>query len=166
MTRYAADTDVPVDRTRSEIERTLQRYGATSFAIGWDEATSSAVIGFKLNDRFVRLRFALPSINAPAITLDRNRRRKTKAQIEAAFAQAERTRWRAVLLVIKAKLESVESEIETFEQAFLPHILLPDGSTVGDYALPAIAESYATGAMPQLLPGLGARALPAGGYEA
>ena len=30
---YAADTTVPVEKSRLEIERILARYGATSFAI-------------------------------------------------------------------------------------------------------------------------------------
>ena len=36
MTRYAADTQVSVDASRAEIERTLTRYGATAFMYGWD----------------------------------------------------------------------------------------------------------------------------------
>lgn len=32
MTRYAANTSVPADRSRGEIERILARYGADSFA--------------------------------------------------------------------------------------------------------------------------------------
>jgi len=34
---YAEDTRVPIERSRSEIERTLERYGATAFSYGWDE---------------------------------------------------------------------------------------------------------------------------------
>lgn len=41
MTKYAEQTSVRADRSRAEIERTLQRYGASSFAYGWqgNEAT-------------------------------------------------------------------------------------------------------------------------------
>ena len=65
--------------------------------------------------------------------------------------QAERQRWRALLLVIKAKLESVENTIETFEQAFLENIVLPNDKTVADTVAPAIAVAYKDGKMPKAL---------------
>jgi hypothetical protein len=34
MARYASNTDVPSDRSRAEIERTLVRYGADEFMYG------------------------------------------------------------------------------------------------------------------------------------
>jgi len=33
--KYAAKTEVPEHQSRTEIERTLTRYGATAFAYGW-----------------------------------------------------------------------------------------------------------------------------------
>ena len=35
---FASDTKVPVDRSRTEIETTLKRYGCTAFAFGWSDA--------------------------------------------------------------------------------------------------------------------------------
>jgi hypothetical protein len=37
VSRYAENTSVSVESSRGEIERTLQRYGAASFAYGWDQ---------------------------------------------------------------------------------------------------------------------------------
>jgi hypothetical protein len=54
-------------------------------------------------------------------------------------------------LVIKAKLEGVASGIETFDQAFMAHILLPNGETTGEQLIPQIQIAYKTGAMPTLL---------------
>ena len=51
---------------------------------------------------------------------------------QAAHDQAVRQRWRALFLVIKAKLEAVESEIVLFEDEFLPHFILPGGMTVAE----------------------------------
>ena len=34
--RYVQGTDVPAERSRAEIERTLSRYGAEGFLYGWD----------------------------------------------------------------------------------------------------------------------------------
>lgn len=66
---FAADTTVPVDRSRSELERILQRYGATAFAYGWDES-GRVVIRFKAHHRLIRFELALPS---PVLLLRRPR---------------------------------------------------------------------------------------------
>lgn len=54
MARYASKTKVPVDKTRAEIERTLERYGASQFTFGRDDEVGKAVIQFKAHDRYVR----------------------------------------------------------------------------------------------------------------
>ena len=58
-------------------------------------------------------------------------------------------------LAIKAKLEAVEAGISSFEEEFLAHVVLPDGSTFGAWAKPQLAAVYAGGSMPALLPGAG-----------
>ena len=44
----------------------------------------------------------------------------------------------------KAKLEAVESGIATFEEEFMAHIVMPNGKTVGEMALPLIESAYKT----------------------
>ena len=63
-----------------------------------------------------------------------------------------RKRWRALLLIIRAKLEAVESGITTLESEFLANIVLPDGGTVGQWLAPQIDAAYATVRLP-LMPG-------------
>lgn len=151
MSRYAARTDVPVSRSQQEIERALRRYGATAFASGWDE--TSATIMFEIADRRVRFRLPLPDPDDPQIAHTANGRRRSAAAREQAWEQAQRQSWRALLLVIKAKLEAVEAGITTVEQEFLAHIVLPNGSTVGEWAAPQLDAAYSDGHMPALLPG-------------
>lgn len=55
------------------------------------------------------------------------------------------------MLIIRAKLEAVESRITTFESEFLANLVLPEGGTVGDWLAPQIDEAYATGRMPPML---------------
>ncbi len=55
------------------------------------------------------------------------------------------------MLIIRAKLEAVESRITTFESEFLANLVLPDGGTVGEWLSPQIDEAYATGRMPPML---------------
>lgn len=132
--RYAATTSVPVERTKQEIERALTNYGADQFISGWEHGR--AMLGFRVKDRQVRFELALP-------TNDSRRQKK--------IDQETRQRWRALLLVIKAKLEAVASDIATFEEEFLAHIVLPNNRTVGQWMLPQVQAAYKTGKMPKLL---------------
>ncbi len=75
----------------------------------------------------------------------------TNTEARGAYEQAGRQRWRALALVIKAKLEAVESGVETFEDAFLSHIVLPGGGTIGRWLKPQLQEAYVGGKMPPLL---------------
>jgi hypothetical protein len=153
MTRYAEGTDVTAERSRLEIERTLSRYGATSFFYGTE--TGKAVLGFRAHGRYVRFSVKLPELTDQEIAEVRTQvdsyRKRTSAEAEKAREKIVRQRWRALALGIKAKLELVETGIETFEEAFLAQVMLPDGGTVGDAILPRIAEAYESGKQIQLL---------------
>lgn len=152
MGKYAADTSVSVEKSRSEIEATLRRYEATSFAYGWDQ--DKAVIQFAHEGRAVRFILTLPPRYSREFTHTPSRgTERTAAQAEAAWEQACRQRWRALALCIKAKLEAVDAGITTFEDEFLAHLVLPSNETFGDWARPQIAEIYQSGGMPELLPG-------------
>jgi hypothetical protein len=130
--KFAIDTKVPVNQTRSEIEQVLQRFGATSFAFAVQE--KAATVMFECTGRRIRFDLPLP-----------------KDLTEAKTARIHREKWRALFLSIKAKLVSVDTEIETFEEAFLAHVVLADGSTVGQMTRPAIEQQYKTGNMVPLL---------------
>jgi hypothetical protein len=130
--KFAVDTKVPVIQTRSEIEQVLEKFGATSFAFAMQD--KGATVMFECNGRRIRFDLPLPPIGP-------------------ANAKNHRQKWRALFLSIKAKLVSVDTEIETFEEAFLAHVVLADGSTVGQMARPAIEQQYKTGKMVPLLGG-------------
>ena len=143
---YAENTAVPVERSRAEIEKMLEKYGADSFANARD--AQRAVVGFRASGRFVR--FVLPLPNPEDDRFRASRRSRTISR--ELYEREVRRLWRALALVIKAKLEAVESGIETFEQAFMAHILMPDGKTVTEHAVPMIEEAYRTGKTVALLP--------------
>lgn len=126
--RFAEKTSVTSDRSRSEIERTLRRYGASGFAYSWEEA--GARIMFRIGDRTIRFTMDLPQIEEFGHTPTGKVRAPAVARV--ALEQAERQRWRALALVIKAKLEAVTSGITTIEDEFLAWTVLSDGSTVSE----------------------------------
>lgn len=148
MTRYASETTVPIDRSRIEIETTLKRYGATAFMYGWHHG--AAAIAFEMHGRRIRFVLLMPNLSEFAAT-PTGRRRAPSTQA-AEYEQSVRQRWRALALVIKAKLEAVESGITVFEEEFLAHIVLPNGATVGEWMAPQIENAYQYGHMPPLLP--------------
>lgn len=149
MSTYAASTEVSSARSRDEIERTLQRYGADQFLYGWQD--DAAVVGIRMQDRHVRFVIAMPKKADRRFTHHSRGARAPEAALKE-WEQAVRQRWRALALVIKAKLEAVESGISTFEDEFLANIVLPTGETAGSWMRPQIAEAYRVGAMPVLLP--------------
>lgn len=157
MGTYASKTTVSPESSRAEIERTLARYGANAFSYGYDE--DHAVVMFAAEGRKLRFEITRPDLNAFRYTKPGGHewapgaRPRTVKQREAAAAQEERQRWRALALVVKAKLEAVQAGIVTFEEEFLAHILLPSGETVGEWAQPQLDEVYELNTMPAVLPG-------------
>ena len=149
MAQFAAATTVTSNTSRDEIERTLIRYGADQFMYGWQD--DAAMIAFRLGDRQVKFILPMPSKAEKRFTHHSRGVRTADAALKG-WEQAVRQRWRALALVIKAKLEAVESGISILENEFLANIVLPDGSTAGEWMRPQIAEAYRIGAMPQMLP--------------
>jgi hypothetical protein len=133
--RYAQGTDVPTSKTRGEIEALLLRHGAAQILSGFDRASRGGFVGFTLHGR----QYRIPIVRRE----DRNRDAE----------QVEREQWRALLLLVKAKLEFVAGGLSTVESEFLAHVVLPNGSTVGDELAPRLEQAYATGTVPLLLPG-------------
>lgn len=147
--RYANKTGVSSEKSRAEIEKTLVRYGATSFAYMTEGA--KAAIAFQAQGR--RIRMIVPLPDPKAYEKSPAGRRWPKERGMKAWEQAGRQRWRALSLVVKAKLEAVESGVATFEQEFLPYTLLPNGKTAAEWMLPQVAQAYETQKMPPLLLG-------------
>lgn len=158
--RYAAGTEVSTDKSLSEIRTTLRRYGARQFAFA--EEDGLAVIGFTAHDRQVRFVLRLPDPDDKTFTRTPTGRARTAAKAREEYDTAVKQVFRVFALVVKAKLEAVESGLVSFQSEFLAHLVLPGGVTVGDLVEPRIVEAYQTGQVPALLPDY-RRAITAGG---
>ena len=121
---YAARTEVPAEKTRAEIEVLLRgEHGAR--IVTMDEP-DEIVVAWVAWGRWYKITVVLqgePSVQE-----------------------------RALLLVIKAKLEAVHQGISTLEREFLADTIMPDGQTVAEWAEPQLAKAYESGQMPKLLP--------------
>lgn len=121
----------------------LTRYGATAFSYGW-EATRAA-ISFVVDDRQIRFVLPLPdrSLREFTHTPATQKPRAPKAA-ETEYEKAVRQRWRALALVVKAKLEAVNAGIVTFEQEFYAHTVLPNGLTVYEHTSDSVNQAISS----------------------
>lgn len=147
MTRaYATGTRVSVEKTRSEIAGMLGRFGASHYAFGTEPGHD--IVAFRLSERQFRFTVMHPTweevakgYKDPSRVLDR------KAAVDGELAR----RWRARLLWLKATLEFVGEEGADPAEYLLPFLMLPDGTTMGEWAANQIERMYSTGKMPPLL---------------
>lgn len=146
MSQYAKNTSVAVEKSRAEIETILAKYGASAFAYATNN--NQAMIQFQADNRRIMFVLKLPERTERRFTHTRGGKGYQECAPEHAYKlweQACRQKWRCLCLAIKAKLEAVESEIASFEDEFMAHIVMPDGKTVGHHMKPAIETAYQTG---------------------
>ncbi len=147
---YAEGTSVAFEKSIAEIITLIKKAGAS--AIGQFEDDDGFAIQFAMQDR--RVRFRVPFVTMDKMpTRDGRGSMLTNAQRMAKWEQAKRQRGRALLLVIKAKLESVESGVETMEEAFLAQVVTPSGQTVYERIAAPLALEYEAG-VPSVVAGL------------
>ncbi|SRR5258706_9731188 len=146
--KYAEGTSVPAAQTKAEIERTLRRYGASGFMYG--EQADRAMIGFVMRDRQYRLGITYPPLKSFLRTKTITR---SPAQAKVAQEAEIRRLWRSLGMIIKAKLEAVEAGISSIEKEFYADSVLPNNQTMYEWGEPQLGEMYASGRMPELLPG-------------
>lgn len=137
MKPYANRTDVTVEKSKGQIEKLLNEFKAS--AVMMATSADKSMVVFTMSDRNVKFILPLPQ-RAEHTTI-------------GGFDQACRTRWRALYLALRAKLEMAATGITTFEDEFLAHIVMPDGQTVGEMTRPRIAQAYQSGEVRPLLEG-------------
>lgn len=147
--RYAETTTVSVQKSQQEVQHVLMRQGADQVILAWD-ADMGAAVRFRMSGHYAQLVVPPPSerrmkeLKLRFPSWDETRRRE----------QEERRCWRALLLLVKAKLEAIASGITSMEREFMPDLLLSDGRRLEAWAGPILAEMYESGSMP-LLPAHG-----------
>lgn len=154
---YAKGTEVAVEKTVAELVSMVRRAGGAQIAQLDDH--DRFVLAFSMSERQVRF---VVEFDPP--THERFAKRRTNqhswdwatdAQRLQASDQHRRERMRALLLVVKAKLESVDSKVETFEEAFLANVVMPDARTLYEHVREPIKDAYLLGpqSTARLLPG-------------
>lgn len=160
MSPYASETDVPVERSKAQIEELVRTNGASGYQSGWGEGWEA--IGFQID---LPLPKGAPKDSKPPMRFVKLRlplRERQFQESDKAYGQYRRAAWRALYLTIKAKFVAIETGISSIEREFLADVVMPDGSTVYDYLQPQIEQSYKGGRMPAGLLASGGAIKPSG----
>jgi len=147
--RFAQGTDVPVERSRGEITGILASHGVQRQA--WASEPEGDTLQFELGGLTYRLRIARPTLEEVAAQWRADGRDWSRVYDPRTKVDAEwRRRWRANVLLVKAKLEFADSDASTVARELMPYALLRDGRTLeeaivaGDKSLPLLAARSAS----------------------
>ncbi len=159
-------TSVTVARSQEAIRNLLRKFEADGFSFTEQAANIAGVdtrvvsMEFSHEGHFIRMLVALKPPNEREIKAKAQRAiSKTYEAIrDEAYVQEERRIWRVLFHGLKARMIAVEEKVETFEQAFLAHLVDPvTNRTLYETMRPSIeAGAFQIG-------GAGLKALPAPG---
>lgn len=136
---FAGNTEVPIARSKAEIEVLLTKHGASGYHSGWQQPSGDDpgwdAIEFMWKERLIRFRIPRPTAKDPKVKLYKG------PAVGDWIEQLNKQRWRVLHLVIKAKLEAVESGVAVFEEEFLAQIVMAGDRTIGEVLLPKLAAA-------------------------
>jgi hypothetical protein len=144
VTAAYSSTRVPTSKSQDELRGLLRKFGAERFTFGegTDPATalSWAGVEFVHADVLVRLRAFLRPASPAAVDELARAQKVAKSKAADQFHEREGDRvWRVLVWTVKARLVAVDEGLESFEQAFLAHLVDPaTGRTVFEQIKPAI----------------------------
>lgn len=130
-------TSVPVERSQGQIRKLLSGAGASRLAFAEERDDEGgqrwAAVQFVVGLHAVRLRVPLKPVDESEVRAKlRRARTKTVDEIrDDLYEQEERRIWRVLAWNLKARMVAVDEKVETFEEAFLAHLLDPQtGRTI------------------------------------
>lgn len=136
--QFAAGTRVDTSKSRDELEQLVRSHGAIAYLSGYRGTT--AFVEFQFDDRTVRYTLDMPNPEDAAFRKTPTGKPRTVSAAREEYEQELRRRWRVFVLTIKGDLEAIRNGVKTFEQAFLPFFVMPNGQTMLE-ALQSISSS-------------------------
>ena len=136
-------TDVPVNKTVSEIHLMLADHGARRILFDYSADSKVKAISFTIEtptgEQAVRLPANVERVREVLRQQKNNPRNRNRSQIDDSRDQAERVAWRIVKDWLAAQLAILETEMVDVQQVFLPYFLNRQGQT--------LYEVYSSGAL-------------------
>lgn len=127
-------TDVPVNKTVSEIHLMLADHGAKRILFDYGADSKVTAISFTIEtptgEQAVRLPANVERVREVLRQQKNNPRNRNRSQIDDSQDQAERVAWRIVKDWLAAQLAILETEMVDVQQVFLPYFLNRQGQTL------------------------------------
>ena len=141
--RYAEGTTVTVESSRGEISGILAKHGVQR--MGWTTEPEQDVLMFELAGGSYRFNIIRPTAQSLRERWKADGRSTAYLPTDIQVRAEWRRRWRANVLLLKAKLEFIASGDTTLDRELLPYRVLKNGST--------IEEVLISGGLPMLASG-------------
>jgi hypothetical protein len=129
------ETATSGERALAELQRTLAKFGCQSFGIMTDNEKGATIVQFKWNNRTISLEASWKGY-ANAMLKNRpwshNMRSTKQEYMERCGEQAKVSVCSVLRDWIKGQITAIECGVMSFEEAFMPHMLLTDGRRVID----------------------------------
>ena len=129
--KYAKNTTVSTNRSRDELESLLTRYGVQHFGVA--NQPDMIVLIFQAGGHHHRIVIPLPAERERRFIYGPGGGARTVKGVKDARAQEIRARHRALVLVVKGKLELAHLLNQPLETAFTEFRVLNDGRTVQEH---------------------------------
>lgn len=127
-------TDVPVNKTVSEIHLMLADHGAKRILFDYGVDSRIEAISFVIatpgGEQAVRLPANAEMVRAVLQRQKASPKTRNRTSIDDSMEQAERVAWRIVRDWLAAQLAILETEMVTVQQVFLPYFLDRQGRTL------------------------------------
>ena len=134
-------TDVPVNRTVSEIHLMLADHGAKRILFDYSDDGKVDAISFTISTPYGEQAIKLPAnaerVRAVLHEQKNSTKNRSRTPIDDSQEQADRVAWRIVKDWLAAQLAILETEMVTVQQVFLPYFINNKGET--------LYEVYASG---------------------
>lgn len=133
-------TRTGASQSQDGIRRVLSKYGADGVQFTEDWTGKKLIVRFLYSPAKIQhsIVFVIPIPDIDDTTPRRGRKKSIEVLAKLKEQQIKQI-WRALYWAIKARMESVDFGIETFEEAFLSHFEVPGtNKQVGEYLIPRI----------------------------
>lgn len=128
------ETATAGERALAELQKTLEKFGCQSFGTQTDMEHGETIVHFRWRDRNVSLNASWKGYAEAYLRIHPAKGYGVQKQkrIDAAMEQAKLSVCSVLRDWVKGQVTAVECGIMSFEAAFMPHMLLPNGERVID----------------------------------
>ena len=123
--KFAENTNVSIEKTQFEIQKLLRKFAVNKIAFLYDEN----IIMFELNGKAIRIQLKEPNINNVSIQKTPSGLQRKEEAIQKLYQQKLRQKWRIFHFLLKSAIISIQAEVITAEQFFIPYYITKDNKT-------------------------------------